>query len=252
MKLIFRYCIIFRLIFKLILLKFRYSNVRFIRVKRAIGSIFSQDGQDLYILPILFKNISLDKENWLVDVGANHPIEYSNTFLFEKYFGCKTIAIEPLQEFESTWNIERPQAEFISLALGSTRGETQINVPINGDTMFSNVSGGVNKNIHVGGYESRVVKVDTLTNILKKRGIFDVLLLSIDVEGYEIEVLKGIDFDKISFRVIVCENNSDGMLGDNSIRDYIISQGYIYYARLGWNDDLFINHSILKSISSSK
>ena len=247
MNFFFKYYVFLKLLCKLMALKYRYPYCRLLRVKKKIGTLFSQDGQDLYILPILLDQLKRDNNNWVIDVGANHPIKYSNTVLFEKYFGCKTIAIEPLREFESIWAEQRPKAEFICVAAGSSKGEIQINVPIQGDMMFASVNGGTNKNFHTGSYEVRTIQVDTITNILKNRGIRDVLLLSIDVEGFEIEVLKGIDFSTTSFQVIVCENNSDGLLGCNDVRDYLISRGFNYYARLGWNDDLFINKSFLKA-----
>jgi hypothetical protein len=46
------------------------------------------------------------------------------------------------------------------------------------------------------------------------------------------------------------ENNSDGALGSNEIRDYLINQGYIYYARVGWLDDVFISQSTFSMLGS--
>lgn len=53
------------------------------------------------------------------------------------------------------------------------------------------------------------VKAKTLASILKKHHIKKVDLLSLDVEGYELEVLKGIDFGAVDIRNILIEINID-------------------------------------------
>lgn len=51
-------------------------------------------------------------------------------------------------------------------------------------------------------------KARTLTSILDEHNIKHVDFLSLDVEGYEMEVLKGIDFDRINFKFLLIEVNS--------------------------------------------
>lgn len=77
-----------------------------------------------------------------------------------------------------------------------------------------------------------------LDDFLQERGISHVDFLSIDVEGYEQHVLQGIDFEKISIRCIVIENNRIRR-GDDALRSMIIQNGYDYVARLGC-DDVFV------------
>ena len=61
------------------------------------------------------------------------------------------------------------------------------------------------------------------------------------------EFFKAIDFNHFLSYVFIIENNSHQGLGNNQIRDLMISNGYIYFARI-WNlDDIFIHPDLLVS-----
>ena len=90
-----------------------------------------------------------------------------------------------------------------------------------------------------------------LDEILHEHGIVDVDYLSIDVEGYEMNVLEGLDFSKVNVRVIGIENDLAfkslpligkrlGLeIGQNRIRRFLKSKGYKYVARIV-SDDFFV------------
>jgi hypothetical protein len=64
-----------------------------------------------------------------------------------------------------------------------------------------------------------------------------------DIEGYELEALKGIDFAKFNTCIFIIENNSEDGLGSNELRNFMIKNDYIFYARV-WNlDDIYIHKS---------
>ena len=62
------------------------------------------------------------------------------------------------------------------------------------------------------------IKCSTLNSILKQNNIDSFDYLNIDVEGSEMEVIKGIDFDKFNPRLITIENN------DLLLEDYFKSK----------------------------
>ena len=225
--------------------RLKYPSVAFVRPLKAIGTFFSQDGQDLYISSLLIPVYEKIQSRVVVDVGANDPQKFSNSLFFERYLGCETIAVDPLQEFAAQWRTARDNAKFYNVALGSEQGQLVLNVPVQHDNMFSSLDGGHRKNnVKWTPHERRLVNVTTLTQLLRDNGVTDVLLMSIDVEGSELEVLRGIDFELLTFQCVLVENNCDGYFGNDAIRDYMLARGYIYYARLGWLDDLFINPSL--------
>ena len=64
-----------------------------------------------------------------------------------------------------------------------------------------------------------------------------------DVEGYEISVLNGLDFTKYRPKYILIETENR-LNYQNVIRDYMIEKNYKFLERLSLNDDLFIDNSI--------
>ena len=63
--------------------------------------------------------------------------------------------------------------------------------------------------------------------------------MSLDVEGFESDVLNGIDFSKVYIYCIVVENNK-GQEKENEIRKFLFSHGYRMQAKL-WFDEIWIN-----------
>ena len=56
--------------------------------------------------------------------------------------------------------------------------------------------------------------------------------ISIDTEGTELDVLKGLNLDKWDISLLVVENNFE----DSNISDYLLTQGYYKDARWKIND----------------
>jgi FkbM family methyltransferase len=228
--------------------KLRFPEVKFINPIK-IGTFYSQDGQDLYLASLLFNAINQNDKLWVVDVGCNHPRHFSNSLFFEKYFGCQVLAIDPLEEFRALWKQERPKSIFISSAIGNSVEPITLRVPhgTDGDNMFFNVAGGVNKATNLE-FSERTVQCVKLESVLSNHQINDVLLMSIDVEGFELEVLKSIDFEKVIVRCICLENNSTNLYGSDDVRDFLKLKGYVFLARIGYLDDVFVHGSMINGI----
>ena len=88
--------------------------------------------------------------------------------------------------------------------------------------------------------ESQVitVKVTTFDKIAKERDLTHVDYCSIDVEGSEIKVLQGIDFDYTDIRAISIENPSPQPDNFKLVRDFMSDRGYQLVGSLGV-DDIF-------------
>lgn len=242
-------------LFHFLKFRVRYPDVRFVRPKKHLGILYSQDGQDLFLLTLLLPLLDrTGSTTTLLDVGANHPIKFSNSLFFERHFNCRTIAIDPLHEHAAAWLAERPTAEFINVAVGAADGPVALGVPGCGeDDMFASVAADAKGQGKISAaLQPRQVEMVRLSGLLAKRGVKEVLFASIDVEGHELEVLKGIDFDAVKFHALVIENNANGYLGDDAIRLLMKSKGYLYYARIGWLDDVFIHPSCLKTMNPGR
>jgi len=77
------------------------------------------------------------------------------------------------------------------------------------------------------------VKTSTLDNEIKKYNIKEIDFLKIDTEGHDLFVLKGLNFNKVSPKIIECEfeNKKTVDLGytSNDLADYLLNHGYSVY-----------------------
>ncbi len=204
---------------------------------------YSQFGQDSFVLNEIFKG---KHGGTFVDIGANHPTESNNTYLLELN-GWNGIAIEPQQKLRDLWTNAR-KTPCIGIVAGPENKEILF---IEGTPEEHGLSGvqGFNK-CHNDG---KLVTVDQrrLDDILNEHGLKKIDYLSIDVEGYEMNVLKGLDFSKVDISVIGLENDLGFKnipffgarlgkeLGNNEIRSFLKKNNYTYFARV-MCDDFFI------------
>ena len=229
----------------------RYPRVPIIDPLK-IGTFYSQAGQDLFLSSILFNYLNNNQNSWIIDVGCNHPILYSNSLVFEKWFGCRVLAIDSLEEFRALWAKQRPAAIFLATAIGYATDSVVLRIPQEESdiNIFSTITDGSieTKNFQ---FQERTVTCSKLANILSNHDIIEVLLMSIDIEGMELEAIKGIDFDKVMIRCIVLKNNSTNLYGCNDVRDYLKKSGYIFFARIRFLDDVFIHRSMINGLPKS-
>jgi FkbM family methyltransferase len=208
---------------------------------------YSQSGQDELVFTQFFKALNSSVfPKLFVDIGCNHPTLHSNSYFFEVNQGYKVLAVDALKEVHEWWRSQRPAAEFIECAVGARNGELRFDVVSGGEngSMFSSVSGSSQKGAEHS-VTTRTVNVRRIADIFEERGIQRAGILSMDIEGYELPALQGINFTQFMAYVFIIENNSHQGLGCNQIRDLMISNGYIYYARI-WNlDDIFIHPVLL-------
>lgn len=236
---------------QLAFIKFRVHHLMVPIVKPLLlGTYYSQDGQDLYLSALLFELFKKQDKKYVVDIGCNHPERFSNSKFFEQYFSCKTIAIDPIEEYGTLWRECRPDALFISTALGEKSGSVTLNIP-NGsvayDDMFS-FTGRQNPKIGSTECSQRNVPCVTLASILAAQQIKSVIVLSIDVEGAEMGVLRGIDFEQVAIQCLIIENNTGSLFGTEEIRLFLKDKEYVFFSRIGFLDDVFIHHSLANKL----
>lgn len=213
--------------------------------------IYSQDGQDVFILTEFYSAIcSPTFPRTFVDVGCNQPLLYNNSAFFEQILGFRVVAIDAIDSYANEWQSLRPGATFVHTAVGNEVGEVEFELA-HGEgiqNMYSSVRGASEKNRLMSRITKRV-PITTLTKVLIELGIADIGIMSLDIEGFELQAIEGIDFSQIKIRIIVVENNSDGLLGGESIRSVLNSNGYFFYARIWGLDDIFVHQSLCAELS---
>tara|TARA_R110000824_G_scaffold188312_3_gene369641 strand:- start:32 stop:676 length:645 start_codon:yes stop_codon:yes gene_type:complete len=176
-----------------------------------------------------------------VEVGAANGHRGSNTLYFEK-MGWRTLCIEPNPKYFKL--VEETRKEAVQYACGSANMES---VPftvfdIGQRNIMSSVSGlkpdqrlvqeHLDKKLINEQYQVNV-EVRTLNDILQEAN-FDkkIDFISIDTEGTELDVLKGLDLNQWDISLLLVENNYN----DPDIEQYLNEFGYIKDARWKIND----------------
>ncbi|MBQ6773244.1 MAG: FkbM family methyltransferase [Synergistaceae bacterium] len=191
---------------------------------------YSQALQDYFIDKYVFKR---KQGGFFLDIGGNDPVKINNTYFFEKTRGWSGLAFEPMKTQNDKWKSER-NIECLQCALGSSNGE--IEFCEYEDHYMSGFSTEVD---YKGKVKTRyTVQVRRLADILEERGITHVDFVSLDVEGAELGVLNGIDFNKVDITCFTIENNK-GPERERRIIRFMLDHGYKIKARL-WLDDLWV------------
>ena len=165
---------------------------------------------DLKILPYL-KDID---NGFFVEAGALDGLFMSNTKILED-LGWTGLLIEPSHKAVIECRKNRKNLVEECALVSKDFKDNQVL----GDFIFDGQSGtGAWSSITRGAYGYQTagrfyamkiaVPAKTLANIFKEYEIKKVDFLSLDVEGYELEVLKGIDFNEVDINFILVEINN--------------------------------------------
>ena len=141
-----------------------------------------------------------------IEVGAYDGVNQSNTKLLEQYYGWTGILVEPSQVLFENLCANRCNSKCFQCALGSfEENNTYVWGDFNGHLM-SSVDGHRLKRVRRRSESApQRVLMRSLQSILDELGIRYVNFFSLDTEGYEFNILKGIDFDKTTFDYLLIE-----------------------------------------------
>ena len=192
-------------------------------------SVYGQCGEDKLLAKLMNK-----KNGFYVDVGANHPIHLNNTYKFYKK-GWRGINIDPIKSNIDLLKKIRPIDKNLLLGVSNVCGEQEFFVF--NDNALSTFSKELAESWVKNGYKvvSTVkVKLVRLEDVFEKYGCEEIDLLSVDVEGMDLQVLKSNNWDKFKPTFICLEvGNSD--LNRVMFKKYLIPRGYRVIGDTGIN-----------------
>ncbi len=196
----------------------------------------SQIGADIFALDTL----NFKEDGYFIECGAGDGVHLSNTLLLEKRFGWTGILVEPNKRFHD--NITRMRsARLEKRLLGSRTGELiafkEFHVgELSGVT---NVLGTSNETVR----DEYTIESIGLGDLLKKHKAPRVIdYFSLDVEGYEYEILKDFDFSEYTFRTLSIEHNFSS--DRKRIFDLLAENSYCrVHENLSEFDDYYVHRS---------
>ena len=179
-----------------------------------------------------------------IEVGAANGVKGSNTLYFEER-GWDTLCIEPNPEHKQSLEKHRKLVRYF--ACDEKSGTFPLTVFRVGErNIASSLTSLTPDQRLVKDYKSLIneayeidVRVETLSDIIENKvnnTVFEKIrkidFISIDTEGTELNVLKGLDFSSYEVTLLVVENNYN----DKKIEDFMVSKGYQKDMRYKIND----------------
>ncbi|MES2152312.1 MAG: FkbM family methyltransferase [Pseudomonadota bacterium] len=187
---------------------------------------YAQNFEDV----LLWRALGHIKHGFYIDVGANDPEEHSVTKAFYDV-GWRGVNIEPLPAFHQQFMAQRPRDINLAIAAGATDGSlTLFDVPaVNG---WASPDRTVAEAHRADGFAvtELTVPVRTLAGVCAEHARGEIHFLKVDVEGFEGEVLRGMDFDRWRPWLLVIEATlpNSRVTNHESWEHLVTGKGYRY------------------------
>lgn len=195
---------------------------------------YSQCGEDLIIDFILQRFVGGTPS--YLDIGAHHPIHISNTYLFYQR-GGRGVCIEPDPDLFSKFKNRRVRDTCLNVGVGSLEQESAEFYVMSSKSLstFSRVEAE-----RYEGYGTQKIENIIHIPLIEVNSIFESCfittpdLVSIDVEGMDLEILSAIDFSRFRPTVFCVETltyteDRTEKKCDKTI-SYMEANGYFPYA----------------------
>ena len=214
---------------------------------------YSQGGVDLLVNKF-FKN---QTNGVYLDIGAYHPIKWSNTYLLHKK-GWNGINIDLDEHSIEMFKHFRTNDHNRQIAVSDCKGYVDL-YRYHKRSAVQTVSSDSAKKMNNDILEKIKIKCDTLNSIIQNSPFKDkkIDFLSIDIEGHELAALKDFDFEKFGPKLVVIEYNDPELVSFEfqyqKIENIMKSQIYKFmyekdYKFVNWHhaDLIFISNTVFK------
>lgn len=194
---------------------------------------YSQHGED-FLINQVFRG---KPKGFYVEIGCLDGIEFSNTYFFEKK-GWDGICVEAHNDFITQLKKNRPDSKIVHAAVGEKDQDDVV--------FYANKIGSLstldkseeerwkkNYSTWFTGFEEQHVKMRTLTTIFDELKVKEIDFVSLDIEGYEVQALAGLDLQKYRPRIFVIEYKDKEH--QKNLETVLFPAGYKYLATLGCN-----------------
>lgn len=196
---------------------FVLSILNYFRHKKS----YSQDGEDV-VLASFYENVK-NFRGFYVDIGAHHPVRFSNTWMFYKK-GWKGINIDPTPGSMKAFNILRRRDINLEIGIGAKADNILFycfNEPAL-NTFDANLANERNSGNPYKIVKQIEVRIETLSKILDENleENRQIDFLTIDVEGLDLQVLQSNSWEKYSPKYVLVEDIDFNILNPNSSAIY--------------------------------
>jgi FkbM family methyltransferase len=205
----------------------RFRN--FPSVSKYVRVSFAQYGEDL-----ILSQMRPQARGFYVDVGAYEPRSGSNTYkLYLK--GWTGITIEPNPDVESSFKKVRPRD--MHLTIGVSDATSELIYHKSAVANLNSFDPQWQQGAGVSVLERLPIKCETLTNVLDRHSPNRPIdLLSVDCEGYDMQVIESLDWSRYRPTVVIVEDivqfsNGIDPTRPSPIRSFMLDREYALAAQ---------------------
>jgi len=194
---------------------------------------FSQQGEDIFL-----QNIFTKKKGFYIDIGAFHPLIYSNTHVFYLR-GWKGINIEPNPDNIAEFNKIRKRDLNLNLSVYSEEGKLTYYKFNHGAVNTLNKEYALHWTKEPGYIIEQKLEVQSkkLTTILEQHlpKNQDIDFLSVDCEGADLEVLRSNNWDLFRPKIVIVEvlYYEYPNFRESELFKYMLSKDYDFHGIMG-------------------
>ncbi len=188
---------------------------------------YSQMGEDMIVSYLLDNN----KNIFYMDIGCNHPFAINNTYHFYEK-GFKGLCIEPNPILYNYFKKCRPKDICLNIGIGSTDMDYVDFYLMDLDVLNTFSKKQAEQNRDKNGHKilkTIKIPVKNINTILEKYCCSCPDFVSLDTEGFDIEILKTWDFNKYRpyvFCIETCEYNPENPKKIEEIPKIMLENGY--------------------------
>ena len=209
----------------------------------------SQSGQDFWVIEYFQQK----QNGFYMEIGAGNGLWISNTLVLEKHFGWTGILVEPTGNYTELVK-NRPESICVNAVIASKhkevtlceifdRGQAEISDDAKNNSLLSTVEDTTDPvdesklSSHWGEFKKATKRSAVpLVEILREHNAPNVIdYFSLDVEGFEYEILKEFPFDEYSFTCLGIERPKQ------ELHELLTARGYETSAKLG--EDVMYTYS---------
>jgi FkbM family methyltransferase len=178
--------------------------------RRGLAEMF---GSRRYSHPALFgmdrrlTELMPSRNGVFVEAGAHDGYTQSNTYFLERYLGWSGVLVEPVPELREKCEKRRPRSRVVGCALVGPGHPPQ--ATINFGDLMSTLG---DANYAEGGLAvtgraayAATVPAKTLSSVLDEAGVETPDVIVLDLEGHELDALRGLDLDRHAPRFLLIE-----------------------------------------------
>ncbi len=224
------------------------------RLKRKYKISYAQCGEDL-LMDLALSGLNITKPTYL-DIGANHPILNNNTYLFYTR-GGHGVCIEPNPALSRIERRERPRDVCLNVGVAA-RENNSANFYVMSSTPLSTFSESEAKRyVEDKNYGEQTIKEVIKLPLLTVHHILDTYLngsvdiLSVDTEGFDMEILMSIDYTKYRPKLICAEtarfDDSGTIQKLKEIGAFLEQRGYVHLSD-SYINSIFLDKKYLPAV----